>query len=200
MLLLILPLAVGWGLIIWAQNYMMLLIGRFLIGFGGSYFIACPQYASEISVPEIRGTLCSFAQLFFMMGILFSYVIGAVAKNLFYLNLICGSLPFIFGFIFLWMPESPLYLINKNQEEAGIKALKFLRGSNYNYQPELDEIKPQTLLPKDSKTSFRESIGRWSTIKGLIITVGLVLILQMSGITPVLFYTKNIFNVSFSYQ
>lgn len=48
------PFLVGWCLVIWAQNFTMLLIGRLLIGIaGGAFCISAPQYSAEISDANI---------------------------------------------------------------------------------------------------------------------------------------------------
>ena len=50
MLSLVLPFVIGWALVIWAQNFAMLLAGRFFLGLaGGAFCVSAPQYSSEIS-------------------------------------------------------------------------------------------------------------------------------------------------------
>ena len=38
MLSLVITFTIGWGLVIWAQNFMMMMIGRFVIGLAGGAF------------------------------------------------------------------------------------------------------------------------------------------------------------------
>lgn len=47
MLSLVVPFLIGWALVIWAQNFTMLVIGRFVIGLaGGAFCVSAPQYSS----------------------------------------------------------------------------------------------------------------------------------------------------------
>lgn len=111
MLLLVLPFTLGWCLLIWAQNVTMMYAARFILGIsGGAFCVTAPMYTGEIAQKEIRGTLGSFFQLMITAGILFAYAIGA-GCNVFYTTLICGLMPLIFGAVFVFMPESPTYLV-----------------------------------------------------------------------------------------
>lgn len=194
MLLFIIPIFLGWILVIFAQNFAMILLGRLLLGTGGAYFISCPQYTTEIADVNIRGTLGTFAQLFFTVGILFSYVIGALIP-LFWMNVICGVLPLLFGLIFYLMPESPHYLFSKNDEVAAINSLKKLRG-NRDLKEEIEAIKFEISNKQNEKVSVKKLFKDKATLKAGMISVGLVFFLQMSAINSVLFYTKSIFDVS----
>jgi SP family facilitated glucose transporter-like MFS transporter 8 len=190
MLLLTIPFTLGWIIITWSQNFWMFFFGRLLIGLaGGAFFISIPQYTSEISDEVVRGTLGTFFQLFLNLGILFVYVVGALADRLFVLNLICGILPVIFAAIFVFMPESPYYLIHKSEFKKGEDSLKWLR-SGHN----LEDIKRE-LLEQNSKVNFKEFFKKRSAIRGLIVTVGLVFFFQTSGINAVMFFTVDIFEV-----
>lgn len=108
---LVIPFTLGWVLVIWAQNLTMLFIGRFFLGIaGGAFCVTGPMYVGEISQKEIRGTLGSFFQLMLTIGIVFAYAVGAIV-HVFYLSIICGVIPLLFGLVFFFMPESPTYLV-----------------------------------------------------------------------------------------
>lgn len=112
MLLLVAPFVVGWALLIWAQNVFMMYIARFILGIaGGAFCVTAPMYTGEIAQKDIRGTLGSFFQLMITIGILFVYGIGA-GLSVFWMSIVCGILPIIFGVIFFFMPESPTYLVS----------------------------------------------------------------------------------------
>lgn len=112
MLLLVLPFVLGWALLIWAQNVVMMFVARFILGIaGGAFCVTAPMYTGEIAQKDIRGTLGSFFQLMITIGILFVYGIGA-GLDVFWMSVVCGVLPIIFGVIFFFMPESPTYLVS----------------------------------------------------------------------------------------
>lgn len=195
MLSLIIPFIIGWSLIIWAQHFTMMLIGRLILGIaGGAFCIASPQYTSEIAEKEIRGTLGSFFQLFVIVGILFAYVVGSFT-NILVLSIICGIMPLVFGIFFVFMPETPFHLMSKNKEDSCERSLLWLRGPHYNVQGEVSEIKAEIERQQRERTSLREAFQKRSTIKALVIAMGGVIFQQLSGINVVIFYAGDIFKV-----
>lgn len=196
MLALVVPFTVGWVLVCWANGVAMLLVGRILLGIsGGAFFVVAPMYIGEIAEKEIRGTLGSFFQLMVTTGILFVYAVGYDLK-VFVFSLICGVLPLAFGAAFVFMPESPLFYVKKNRSEDAIKSLKFLRGADYDFSSELNELQSQHESDLNNRISFLDALKRRATVKALIIIVGLMFFLQLSGINIVIFYTGFIFNAA----
>lgn len=196
MLMLLVPVLIGWGLIIWATNFSMMLTGRLLTGLSGAYSLSAPQYTSEIAEKNIRGSLGILSQVFFMGGILYGYCMGT-ALNILGLSIACGVVPIIFAGLLLYLPESPYYLINKNDEVAATKSLKWYRDKNYNVEPEIIDMKTDIENRNSQKVSLRDGLKRPATVKGLIISVGLMFFAQMCGLNVVIFYAKNIFEVNF---
>lgn len=196
MLGLVVPFTVGWVLVCWANSIAMLLIGRILLGFsGGAFFVVAPMYIGEIAQKEIRGALGSFFQLMVTIGILFVYAVG-YDLNVFTFSIICGVLPLVFAVAFVFMPESPLYLISKDRSEDAIKSLKWLRGEHYDFSDELNELQSQHDADKNNKISIIAALKRRATVKALVIIVGLMFFLQLSGINIVIFYTGFIFDAA----
>lgn len=196
MLLLVIPFTVGWAMVTFAANLAMLIFGRFLLGVaGGAFCVAAPTYTGEIAQSSVRGSLGSYFQLMLVIGVLFAYIIGSNA-NVFTTNLICASLPLIFGVIFMFMPETPTYLISKGKKEAAAKSLKWLRGSEYDYSGELAELQAQHETERKNKVSIFAALSRRSTKKAIFISLGLMFFQQMSGINAVIFFTKNIFDAA----
>lgn len=196
MLLIVIPFTMGWILVMFAENLTMLNLGRFLLGIsGGGFCVAVPTYTGEIAQASIRGTLGTYFQLMLVMGVLFPYVLGS-HMTVFTLNLICACIPIIFGMIFMFMPETPLFLISKGKQEAAIESLKWLRGKNYDYSHELAELQAQHGAEQKNKKSFVAALKRSSTIKAIFISSGLHFFQQMSGINAVIFYTQEIFDAA----
>lgn len=197
MLSLVVPFMIGWILIVWAQNFLMLLIGRIVIGLaGGAFCVSAPQYSAEIAEKEIRGTIGSFFQLLIVNGVLFVYIIGPFMR-VFWMNIVCALLPLIFAAVFFFMPESPVYLVIKNREEDANKSLKWLRGTSYDAKQEIDDLKAVLAEDENTNVSLKEEFNKRSSIIGIIISVGVMFFQQMSGINVVIFYATIIFGVSF---
>jgi SP family facilitated glucose transporter-like MFS transporter 8 len=196
MIYLSIPFVIGWCMLIWAQNFLMMLIGRFILGVaGGAFYISVPQYTSEIAEKEIRGILGSFLQLLISLGVLFVYIIGAYL-SVFTTNVICGLCPIIFAIIFINMPETPLFYVMKNDEAKAIKSLKWLRGKDFNETAEIAELS-ENLKNNQEKVPFLQAIKEKSSINALIIGCGLLFFRHMSCIIPILFYATTIFAVRF---
>lgn len=196
MLSLIIPFTIGWALLIWPNGVEMMYAGRFLVGIaGGAFCVAAPMYTAEIAETQIRGSLGTFFQLMVTVGILFSYAVGA-GVNVMVLSIICGIIPLIFGGIFVFMPETPTYLVQKEKTESAIKSFEWLRGKNYDYKTELTDLQNETEHMKQNPVSIIECLKRPVTIRALSIGLGLMFFQQMSGINAVIFYSSGIFDVS----
>lgn len=197
MLLLIIPFTIGWSFCIWPQNVIMLFIGRFLLGIaGGSFFVVAPIYIGEIAEKTIRGKLASFMQLMVTIGILFVYCIGYDLK-VYVFSIICGVLPIVFGLTFIFMPESPLYLISKNRHEDAVRSIQWLRGGPaYDCTDEITELQLQYTFQNTNRTSLWTAFKTRATLKALSISFGLMFFLQFSAINIVIFYTGSIFNAT----
>ncbi|XP_058063784.1 facilitated trehalose transporter Tret1 isoform X2 [Anopheles bellator] len=193
MLSMVLPLVLGWLLIIFAENVAMLLVGRLFLGIGGGAFcVAAPTYTAEIAQPSIRGTLGTFFQLMVTVGILFVYAVGT-GVNVQVLSIICGVIPLVFGSIFFFMPESPYYYIEKGQYSEASKSLKWLRGSHYDENAEMEDMKEEDSKLKAEAITMLDAFRQKATIRALVISLGLMFFQQLSGINAVIFYNAAIF-------
>lgn len=196
MLMLVVPFTIGWALIIWAQNLAMLVTGRVLLGVaGGSFCVTAPLFIGEIAQKEIRGTLGSYFQLMITIGILFVYAVGA-GVNVYWLSIICGTLPLIFGAVFVFMPESPAYLVMKDKQIEATKSYKWLRGNNYDPAEDIAELQNDFEEQKSNNLSTTEALKRPATVRAIVIAFGMMFFQQVSGINAVIFYTSDIFGAA----
>lgn len=196
MISLVVPFMLGWALVAWAQNFTMLLIGRFTLGLaGGAFCVSAPQYSTEITEKEIRGIVGTFFQVLINVGILYAYVVGAFT-GVFLTSILCAIIPIVFGLVFFFMPESPVYYVReKGSDEDAKKSYKWLRGSEYDPQAEIDVLKREAEEDSRNEVSFSEVIKRPATKRALLIGTGLMMFQQLSGINIVLFYATDIFEV-----
>lgn len=85
--------------------------GRFISGAsGGAFSIVTPLYTAEVGEKTIRGALGTYYEFMLAVGVEFSYVIGG-SVSVFWLCIICGIVPIVFGILFSFMPESPYYYV-----------------------------------------------------------------------------------------
>ena len=196
MISLVVPFLVGWSLVIWAQNFLMLMIGRFFLGLaGGAFCVSAPQYSSEVAEKEIRGIVGTFFQVLINGGILFVYVIGAYL-SVFWTSVVSGIVPIVFGLIFFFMPESPVYLVTEKRDNDAVKTYQWLRGSGYDPSQEIDDLKSELQANETNQISFGQVLSRRATKNALFIGFSMMFFQQVSGINVVIFYSTNIFDVS----
>lgn len=115
------PFCLCWLLIIFATDFSVLYVGRFFAGVGGALcFFLVPLYVSEISADSIRGQLGSFLVFGINIGIVTGYITGAVMT--YQMSAICGLLmPLIFLAGFVFMPETPVYLVRRNRMDEAAR-------------------------------------------------------------------------------
>ncbi|XP_053360820.1 solute carrier family 2, facilitated glucose transporter member 6-like [Clarias gariepinus] len=186
----VIPSTAGFLMMAAAHQVWLLLLGRLLTGFaGGITASSIPVYVSEISHPGVRGALGSGPQIMAVFGSLALYLLGLVLPWRWLA--VAGEVPvLIMLFLLCFMPNSPRYLITNNKRDEATRALKWLRGPDSNYIAEVNQI----------ERSVNSQVGlQWSDLrspffyKPILISMGMRLLQQMSGITPILVYLEPIF-------
>lgn len=111
-----------------APNYSFLLLGRIVTGMGvGVSFVAAPVYLAEVAPTKLRGKLNTVFDVAINGGILLGYVLGFLVQLIPDLaahlkwRLMLG-LGLVLPVVVLWnlghLPESPRWLVMKNQPDA----------------------------------------------------------------------------------
>lgn len=111
LLLLAAPFLLSWVIIIFASKLWLIYVARFIVGAAvGAACVVVPTYISEIAETSTRGTLGAMFQLFITVGILLAFILGAV-MNYTAFAIVCGLVNVGFLAAFVWMPESPVWLV-----------------------------------------------------------------------------------------
>lgn len=190
----IIPFIVAYAIAAYASHPLLFCLMRFLCGLAvGVVFTVLPMYIGEIAEDEVRDSLGSFMQLFIVVGLLFSYCLGPYMSIMAF-NIACIVSPCIFLIVFyLFIPESPYYLIRTDKEAAEQALMKLRSKSQEGVQDELNDIKTSVDETLANKASFSDIFKSKGLTKALTISVGLVSLQQLSGINIVLFYAQDIF-------
>ncbi|KOX72175.1 Facilitated trehalose transporter Tret1 [Melipona quadrifasciata] len=199
----------SWLFTILATQHMHLFIGFFFSGIsGGMTLFSVPLYVSEIASDGIRGMLGSLMVFVLNGGILFAYVLGALLPYQWY-SITMFAFPLLYIATFLFVPESPVYLIRSNRINDASRqvqaifffsSLTWLRGGKKSVveqemlrlQQEAKEITVSGSWTNKLSELFRDR----ATIKGLCITLGMFCGQQLAGIFIMISYTETIFKMS----
>lgn len=189
-----------WLLIIFANAAWMMILARFVIGASiGTISMIAPLYTSEIAHPSVRGTLGGFFQFLHTCGVLFAYVLGSVIEDLVWISVICSCVPLLAGICFFFFPETPSWLLQQDREAEARQSLILFRGSDYPeelLQGELDTIKMSIKESRENQKSMREAFSTTAAKKGLMLSMVLMAVQQLSGVSAVVFYAAKIFEAA----
>lgn len=195
-ILTIVPFVTCWLTLITARNVISICVARFVGGIGaGAACVLVPVYVGEIAHASIRGALGAFFPLLLSSGILFSYVAGAYCSYVVF-NIVCCAilLPFVLGAPF--MPESPMWLMQRGREDQAAEVLSILRGSRYDIVGELAVLQDDVNRIAKASGGFKDLVGTKAGRRAAVTCVGLMCFQQLCGIDAVLFYTVNIFQAA----
>lgn len=124
LLLLAIPFLLSWAIIILGSKLWLIYLARFIIGAAvGAACVVVPTYISEIAETSTRGSLGAMFQLNITVGILLAFILGAV-MNYTAFAIVCGLIEVGFLATFVWMPESPIWLV---VSQTYAKSFPFLR-------------------------------------------------------------------------
>ncbi|XP_075783516.1 proton myo-inositol cotransporter isoform X2 [Pelodiscus sinensis] len=163
-----------------------------------------PVYIAEVAPPHLRGRLVTINTLFITGGQFFASVVdGAfsyLAKDGWRYMLGLSAVPAIIQFFgFLFLPESPRWLIQKGQTQKARRILSQIRG-NQTIDEEYDSIKNNIEEEEKEVGAAGPVICRMLTYpptrRALIVGCGLQMFQQLSGINTVMYYSATILQMS----
>lgn len=191
----LLPYGFGWIIIVYSKTIPVLLLGRLLTGISsGIVCVAVPMYCVEIATVEVRGVLGSAFQGFLVIGHLLSVSLGAYISWT-YLALNGAIFSIISGILFLPMPESPRYLLMKNDKERAIKVMDELQGGFLDAEKECEAIYQDLQSRPKGKVTWAE-LKHPTSVKPGLLTLFVVFFQQFSGINAVFLYSSDVFEVT----
>lgn len=190
------PFATCWITLMLTENLGSMYAARFIGGIGaGAACVLVPVYIGEIAQASIRGALGAFFPLMFSSGIVFAYVAGAYCSYVIFNGACCAILlPFALGVVF--MPESPMWLVQRGRKVEAARVLSILRGSRYDSADEMAILQDDANRIANTSGGVKDLLGTKAGRRAAITCVGLMSFQQLCGIDAVLFYTVNIFQAA----
>lgn len=194
-----------------AWSRYVLLFGRWTVGVAiGIASTVVPMYIAEVAPQNIRGSLVTVNTCFITFGQLSAAVTaGAFSydhENGWRWMLALAAVPStvqFFGFIF--MPESPRWLIRRGRDAEALDALKRIRGPKNPYlMKEFEKIKrnqADLLVQEERRRTQKRNIfvailKKTVTRRALFVGCLLQAAQQLAGINTVMYYTATIIEMS----
>lgn len=187
----------GWLLFLFPISAWSFVIGKYFHGLSyGIYAYVVPLYITEIGENSIRGRLSSLHEFSYSLGYVYCYALGLLV-SLPTISILCCSIIVVHVVVFSFMPESPVYWLQQNNEEAARVSLTRLRGgnnNNYDIDKELQELR-EFVDTRRGNVSFFTALSSSKVAKrAMLISCGIMGLQQLSGIGVVLSYSFSILN------
>lgn len=185
-------MTIGWIVMLFASRVEYLYVARILQGCtaGAVHSVLLPMYLGEIGSDKIRGSISTMLGVMAKGGIFLVYVIGPFV-SMFTLSWMGMTLPILFFVIFVWMPESPYYLLGKNRSEDALQSLQRLRGHK-NVSAELQRMTEMVDKSNESNGGIGE-LMKPGNRRGLIIVTGMAVAIILTGTEAIIQFSQLIF-------
>lgn len=161
---------------------------------GGASVLA-PMYIAEVSPAHLRGRMVSLNQLTIVIGISMAYFSNyfllAIGENAWRWMFAAEAVPaLLFFFALFIVPESPRWLIARNEDSKAHAVLRRVAGTEF-ADFELDEIKAS--LSGNEKRGTLKQLFKKKYSFVLFLGIFLAVFQQWSGINVIFFYAPDIF-------
>ena len=146
------------------DGILFLIVSRILLGLAvGAASALVPAYMSEMAPAKLRGRLSGINQTMIVSGMLLSYIVDYLLKDLpetmaWRLMLGLAAVPaLILFFGMLKLPESPRFLIKNNKFDEARKVLGYIRSNKEEIDSEIKQI--QEAAKEEKKANQKTSWG-----------------------------------------
>ncbi|TRY71827.1 hypothetical protein TCAL_01072 [Tigriopus californicus] len=196
---------VAWILATLAHSVEFLYVSRILLGTCYGIFLAVVKvYTAEITHPDFRGVTSAFYSVQLSTGLLYGFLLGYFLEDWRLVTAFMALPSLALFFLSLFIPDSPYWLVEKNQCEKARKELKRLRGSRSNYEAEFHEIltrkrEKDTLDNEEQSDSGMRwiSVGRSSRFWKPFLKIGVLMCLsELAGMNVLAQYMVIVFDES----
>ncbi|MFD2630160.1 sugar porter family MFS transporter [Oceanobacillus kapialis] len=177
------------------HNGLLFMIGsRIILGLAvGAASALVPAYMSEMAPARLRGRLSGINQTMIVSGMLLSYIVAFLLKDLpetmaWRLMLSLAAVPALILFIgVLRLPESPRFLIKNNKIDEARKVLSYIRSDKKQIDSEIEQIQDTSKKEVNHKASWGSLLtGKYRYL--VIAGVGVAAFQQFQGANAIFYY------------
>ena len=197
-ILLSLPNVLGWLMVSFGYHLAVMAFGRAVSGIAiGGSSVLITIYISDMAPKQSKGFYGSMFQHAFITGVLCSHLLGAFISFR-WLALVPVAALLIQSLILSWQPYSPKWLASRELEKDALNTLKYLRGPNYDYQSEYEEM--QCVIKEASNWTFllriRSLLFEMQNLKVFIIISIVFVGVELTGVSIIASYSSTILKSS----
>ncbi|ODQ78447.1 hypothetical protein BABINDRAFT_162670 [Babjeviella inositovora NRRL Y-12698] len=185
-----------------SQTVTQLVCGRLVVGFAvGAASMIVPVYIAEIAPSHQRGMLLTLNSVATTGGQAVAYIVAVLVKDWKYswriMILVSVVPPAIFLLVVGFIPESPRFLVLKNDVRTASSALgKLYPSATAEQIGEAIEIIQKDVLANKAilqETAAVRLFGKTSTVRALAVCCGLMMFQQLCGFNALMYYSPTIF-------
>ena len=173
-----------------------LIVVRVFLGTAvGASSALVPAYMSEMAPAKLRGQLTGLNQTMIVSGMLISYVVDFLLKDLpeelaWRLMLGLAAVPALILFAgVLKLPESPRFLVKNNREDDARKVLGYIRPNAEDADQEINEIKKAAVDEKQAAATTNWGSLFTKKYRFLVIAgIGVAAFQQFQGANAIFYY------------
>lgn len=178
------------------NGILFMIVARVLLGLAvGAASALVPAYMSEMAPARLRGRLSGINQTMIVSGMLLSYIVAYLLKDLpgtmaWRLMLSLAALPALILFIGVSrLPESPRFLIKNKKIDEARKVLGYIRPNKEQIDSEITQI--QETVNEEAKVNQKASWGTLLSNKYRYLVmagVGVAAFQQFQGANAIFYY------------
>ncbi|GAU90253.1 hypothetical protein RvY_02699-2 [Ramazzottius varieornatus] len=190
-----------------ANNVTQLLAGRVVVGIAiGLFTTTIPLYITDIGPDRLRGRLITGTVCLIAAGQLVAALVDGVfayaSESGWRYMFGVGTIPALIQFSgFVFMPESPRWLIKNGRYEEARAALRAIRdrGADVNEEFDVERVSIDEQVragTPDSSSIWRELIRQPGLRRALVVGCGLHMVQQLIGTNIVIYYSATIIQLA----
>jgi sugar porter (SP) family MFS transporter len=176
-----------------APSFAFFIMARFIGGLAvGGASILSPMYVAEVSPPSLRGRMGTLYQMSIVTGILVSYAINYLLRDVGPANwrwmFLTGVIPSVLFFVMLLsVPETPRYLFMAGKEQQAFAILERISGRE-SAEFEASEIRVSLLNKRKQWRDLLQPGIRRAVLVGFCLAI----LVQVSGVNTIIDYAPTI--------
>jgi sugar porter (SP) family MFS transporter len=179
-----------------APSPQALSLGRVVLGFAvGGATQTVPMFVAELAPARRRGQLVLTFQVGIGTGIVLATIVGASQQFSWRTSIGMAAVPAMIMLVLMfWLPESPRWLVKRDDVEGARKILQRVRPPGVDVSGELREI---TNIESEERRAgetggWRGFVGQTWIRPAILVGCGIAVFTQLSGIEMIVYYAPTI--------